>query len=369
MITNYQPPKISAGQLGLILISIRIAVMTVFLPVAWATQSPRDAWISALLSALGGFFITYVIVMLSKRHPHESLVEICRTLLGKWAGGVLSILFLIFFLNVTVIIVREFAEILNNAIMQETPVSVFIIYVMIAVIFAVSLGVEAIVRVNAITLPISLFSLFLILVLLIKNYHPEALLPILENGFRPAITGTIVPVALFGEIILLLMLHPYVHNQRKILLYSMFAEFVTMIYLVGLILAVIAVVGAREAANLTMPVFTIVRMISIADFFERIESIMVAVWISLLYAKMCIYLYVSVIGTGQLLRLKSYKNLIIPFGTTVLILANQSFTSIGDIKYFTGNYWSYYAIIFEYVFPCFLLVISFYRKGTKRHAA
>lgn len=368
MIVNYQPLKISARQLSLILISTRIAVMTVFLPITWATKDPKDAWMSAILSGLGGVFITIIIVMLSKRHPHESLVEICKSLLGKWAGGILSAFFLLFFLNVTVIIVREFAEILNNAIMPETPIPIFIVYVMLAVILAVNLGLEAIIRTNAITLPISLLSLFLILVLLVKDYHPEALVPVLEEGWKPVIAGSLVPLALYGEIILLPMIYPYVRDQQKVLFYSILAEFVSMFYLVGLILAVVAVFGPEEAANLTLPVFSLVRMISIADFFERIESIMVAVWISLLYAKMCIYLYVGVIGTGQLFRLKNYKNLIIPFGSAVIILAYKSFNNLADLKYFTSKYWGYYAVLFEYVVPCFLLVLSFCRKGKKSHA-
>ncbi|HJV44719.1 MAG TPA: endospore germination permease [Bacillota bacterium] len=355
-------PIISSRQLGLILISIRVAVMTVFLPTAWSTPDPKNAWLSAILSGIGGMIITYLFVVLSRKYPDQTLIQIFETIFGKWLGALFSIIYLYFFLNIASVIVREFAEVLNTALMPETPVSIFIVYVMVAVIFAVFRGLEAIIRTNAITLPISLISLVVILCLLVKTYHPELILPILEDGIKPVVRGSLVPLSLFGEVILLPMLYPYVQDKENVLRYSMLAQIISIFILLGLILAIISTFGAEEAKNLTLPVFSLVRMISIANFFERVEAIMVAIWISLLYTKMCIYLYVTVIGTAQLFRLKNVKCLIFPLGITVLILANKDFKNLSDLKYYTMKEWNPISLLIEYIIPCFLVVVSYFSR-------
>ncbi|GAA3328160.1 hypothetical protein GCM10020331_071010 [Ectobacillus funiculus] len=50
--------------------------------------------------------------------------------------------------------------------------------------------------------------------------------------------------------------------------------------------------GPIEAAHLTLPVYSLVRMISIGNFLERIEAIMVAVWIGLIFIKKCVSFFI-----------------------------------------------------------------------------
>lgn len=360
---SHVQPKINARQLSFILIANRVSVMTVFLPTIWATANSRDTWISSLISGVGGMAITYIVVTLAKRHPELTLIQICITLCGKWVGGFLSVLYLYFFLHLSFIITREFAEILNTALMPETPIQVFIIYVILAVIFAVYRGLEAIARTSVIIVPISLASLLIIIILLAKEFHLELLKPIAENGWMPIMIGSIVPISLFGEVILIPMLFPYVQDQHKVLPYSMFAVLIGTLLLALLNVAVMSVFGPIEATNLTLPVYSLVRMISIGHFLERIEAIMVAVWIGLLFVKMCIFLYAGVLGTGQWLWLKKTKFLIIPFSGVVLILSYTSFKNLSEIKHFiTPQHWGAYSLLFEFFIPCILLVASFYRK-------
>lgn len=363
MKTSYIQPKINAKQLCCILLANRVSVMVVLLPAIWATTNSRDTWISSLISGFGGMVITYVVVTLSKRYPRHTLIQICIALFGKWIGGLLSFLYLWFFLHLSFIIIREFAEILNIALMPETPIQVFIIYVILAVIFAVYRGLEAIARTSVIILPSSLASLLIILILLEKEFHLELLKPIAENGWMPIMMGSIVPISLFGEAILIPMLFPYVQDQHKVLRYSMLAVLIGTFFLVALNAAVMSLFGPIEAANLTLPVYSLVRMISIGHFLERIEAIMVAVWVGLLFIKMCIFLYAGVLGTGQWLRLKTTKFLIIPFGGVALILSYTSFKNLSELKHFaTPKHWGAYSLTLEFLIPCILLAVSFYRK-------
>ena len=356
-------PRINALQLSFILLANRLAVMTVFLPTLWATENSRDTWISSLLSCIGGMMITYIVVTLSNRNSKLTLIQICTTIFGKWVGGFVSLLYLWFFLHISLITIRAFAEILNTALMPETPIQIFIIYIVLAAIFSVYRGLEAIARTNLLILPGSIISLLLILILLAKDFHLELLKPIAENGWKPIITGTVVPISFFGEGILISMLFPYVEDKQNVMKYSMGAVLIGAFFLTILNVAVMSIFGPIEAENLTLPVYSLVRMISIGHFLERIEAIMVAVWIGLLFIKICIFLYAGVRGTGQLLHLKMNKFLIIPFSSIALILSYTSFNNLSEIKhFFTPKQWGAYSLTLEFLIPCILLVGSFFRK-------
>lgn len=352
-------PKISAMQLCLLFIANRVAIMTVFLP----GSGIKNAWISALLSGCGGLLLTWMIVKLAQYYPNQTLVQICITLLGKWVGGVFVFLFLWFFLDISTIIIRQFAEIITTAIMPETPLAFFIIFIVIAVIFAVHRGMEAILRTNAIMLPVSLASILILLVLVRKEISFDALKPLFEDKWISIFENSVVSLAWFGEIIILPMFFPYVQDKNKVLSYSLYSVLISTTFLVLLVITVIGVFGVEEANNLTLPVFSLVRMVSVANFLERIEAVMVAVWISLLYTKISIYLYAGVIGVGQWLHLKSYRFLIIPMALIAVVLTYTSFESMADIKHFISPInWGIIGIFIGFILPTILFIIASFKR-------
>lgn len=356
-------PTISAAQVGLLIAANRIATMVVYLPVVSQTSAgAKDAWIAAALTGIGGFFIVWLNVYLARRHPNRTLVGICRDVLGTWGGAFVALIFLWFYLHISIILIRDFAEVLNNALMPETPIPIFIIFVTFAAVFCVYRGLEGIVRANAITLPVSVFSLLLIIALVSKEIHLDALLPVLEDGFGPVWKRTVVPIAWTGEVFLVSMLFPYVRDQNKVMRYALLANMASMILLILLSVAVVGVFGADEAPNMSLAVFSLTRMISIARFLERIEAVMVAAWISLLLTKITIFLYAGVTGTGEWLGLKTYRILIVPMAAFAMISAFVSFDSFADLLYSTsaGNF-GIYAIAIEVALPAMLLAISVLR--------
>ncbi|MGD8190737.1 GerAB/ArcD/ProY family transporter [Brevibacillus ginsengisoli] len=352
-------PRITAMQLSLALIASRASVMAVFLPVIWAKGDPKNGWVISILSGVGGMLLIWMSVKLSEMHPNKTLIEITQSLLGKWVGGVVSVIFLWFFLHIATIMTRQFAEILNVALMPETPIQVFIICITLAVIFAVSRGLEAIAKVTALTTPLSILSLFLIVLFNKKNYEISALLPVLENGWSGVLYGSIVPLAWFGDVFLIMMLFPYVKDKPKVKPYTLLSIVVTTILLVLLSGGVIGVFGPEEAGQLTLPLFSFVRMIEVASFFERIEAVLVAIWISIIFSKICFYLYIGIQGTGQLFKLQAKRFLIIPMGICPIVLAKLSFKNLADLKYFlTPGYFGIYALSIEIIFPLLLLLIT-----------
>lgn len=358
-------PKISALQLALLILSSRVAVMTLFLPVILAKGDPKNAWVAAFLAGCGGFIFTWIALLLAEKYPSLTLVQLLQRLLGRWIGRGLALVYLWFFLHIAFITTRQFADILNTALMPETPIPVFIIYIIFAVIFSVNRGLEAIAKVAAITTPFSVISLLFIAVLNKQHFVIDALLPVLEDGWSGVLYSSIIPLAWFGEIVIILMLHPYVKDKHLVKPYCLLSVVVSTFLLVTLAVVVVAVFGADEASELTLPLFAYVRLIEVADFFERIEALLVAIWICMIFSKVCIYLYIGVIGVGQWLHLKVTRPFILPMAVCPIIFSYISFESISEMKQFlTPEHFGYYAIVIEAVIPILLLLLSYFQpKG------
>ncbi|QNK57083.1 endospore germination permease [Paenibacillus sp. PAMC21692] len=357
-------PTINAFQLALLIVANRVASMTVFLPVVTRmTGGGRDAWIAAIISGVVSCGIAWLVVSLSRRHPDLTLIGMNKHLLGKWIGGLVSIIFLYYFLHVSIILIRDFAEVINTSLMPETPVTVFIACMTVASVYCVYKGLEGIVRTNSITLPFAVASIVLILVIVTGAFHSEELLPLLDDGWNPIWVRAIVPTAWSGEVILVTMLYPYIADKTNVMRFTIWSEIIVTVLLVFLAIFVVGVFGAREAVDMTLAVFSLARIVSIGDFFERIEAVMIAIWISTFLTKTSIFLYIGVQGTGEWLGIKGKKILIIPLAITAMILATVSYDSIADLVFsLSPRNWGSFALFTGAALPMILLMVSIIRE-------
>lgn len=79
--------------------------------------------------------------------------------------------------------------------------------------------------------------------------------------------------------------------------------------------------GVEEGKTLTFPFFSVVKIIDIGEFLERIEAFHMAIWILGGIIKVAFYYYLAVLGISQLLNLQDYKPIVLPFSTVIVPLS------------------------------------------------
>jgi spore germination protein KB len=157
------PGKISARQLMFIIMTVIISTADIFLPAVVATIAGRDSWISVIIATAEALVVAAVAVALALRFPKKTIIQICQIVLGKWVGWLIAfILFYNMFLFLFANSVSSVSVILKVVFLPNTPLSVFIILMVLISAYAVNQGIEVIARVTELLLPLGIGILILV---------------------------------------------------------------------------------------------------------------------------------------------------------------------------------------------------------------
>ena len=140
----------------------------------------------------------------------------------------------------------------------------------------------------------------------------------------PPMKGAIVPVGWFTEFFLISFLLPFLADREKGLKYGMMTVFAVMMTLMVVNLIVLFVLG-RGTAFKVYPLMQVARYINIADFFEHVESVVMAIWVVGAFIKISVFYYAAALGTAQWLNLSDYRPVVWPLG---ILIVEFSFWSL-----------------------------------------
>lgn len=349
--------RISCLQTIYMLINLVGATSIIFLPGLTAAAAGRDAWLAPLLATLPGLYLAFVVFSLGRRFPGLTLIEYLQLVFGAWAGRLVGLLYIFFFLHTNSVIIREFGELLATIVLPATPMTLMHVIILALCAWALRGGLEIQARIMGLTIPPVLVLFLLAIALTAANMNLKNLLPVLESGFKPVIKASLDPMAWRGEMVLLAMFLPYMARPelgRRCM--------VIAVIVIGLILSIdsaanTAVFGP-SVGRLTFPAFSLIRMVSVAQFFERIESVLVIIWVIGLFGKISLFYYGSVLGAAQLAGLRDYRPLVLPAG---VLLAALSFVSAGnsiEVQQYIVKGFPPFALTFEYIIPTAILAVA-----------
>ncbi|MDA8210336.1 MAG: endospore germination permease [Clostridia bacterium] len=348
--------RISNRQLIFLMLFTVLGTANMFLPALAAEHAKQDAWLSPFFSMLEGLWVVFIITELGRRFPGKTLIEYLRLITGPVLGTGLGCLFIFWMIHTNAIIIREFAELIVTTMMPETPIIIFLATITFTAALLVRAGLEVMGRTAEFLSPIFLGTFVLIPLLVGEIMKPENLLPILEKGIKPVIAGGLAPGGWFGEVALLGMLLPYLREPHKGRQAVALAVGVITVNLSVTGFAVTAVFGPEP--NLMFPFLTLAQNIRVAEFLERIESLILVVWVAGVAVKIAVFYYAAVLATAQLTGVKDYRCVVTPIGVILTVLAIIIYDNIMELVNFVARIWPFYGPTFEWVIPALLLVVA-----------
>ncbi|BFH63141.1 GerAB/ArcD/ProY family transporter [Paenibacillus azoreducens] len=314
--------RLATRQLVVLVFLCTVGDMFQLYPSDVASISRQDAWISALLTIVGGVVIIIILLIIARIQSDKSWIESCIKVLGKWPGTVISIWYLLYFWMVCAYLVREIGDFMTTEIFMTTPLLVVHFLIILLILWAVKAGLESIGRSSEIMLPMFLLAVFTLVVSLFPQIDLHHLKPIGEQGPKTIVRGTIVGTAFpFGELSVLLMLTPYVNKQPH-----WAKEVLLIVIAAGTLLSLttamsLLVLGIDLTAYSVYPMYVLAQKINIGNFFQRIEAIMAIAYLITTFFKAVVFFYAFTLGTGQLFRLKCKRILYLPGGMLVFAMA------------------------------------------------
>lgn len=352
--------KISAIQMGMLMYIKTLGTAILIVPAITTKHAGRDMWVSPIWASVVGFLTVYIAYRLNKLYPNESPIQYIVHILGWIPGKFVGFIFLLFLLHTTALSVWQYAVFVQGAYYIHTPIWFIMGSIVLVCSIFVRAGIETIGRVSQQVVPILVISLLLFIILFVPELEPNRMLPIMENGILPSIKGAISPAAWFSHFILISFLLPFLADREKGMKWGFISIVAVLLNLVVINMVILFIFG-DILPSLSYPVLEAARYISIFDFLEHLDSIVMAIWVGGAVVKLSLSYYILTLGTAHWLSLSSYRPIVLPLG--LLIVAITIWISHDDIKlrHFFGTEEPFYILSFRLVFPLLLLLIAYIR--------
>lgn len=353
--------KIGQRETLTLLIVVISAKIFLSLPRNLAQIAAGAGWMITLLAGLNALIGFIFIYGIAKRYPSLTIVEAGRKICGPFIGTVIGSVFFVFFLCLTSLLLRQFAESFILAILPSTPISVILLFFLILLAYSVFLGIETLARIAWAIGPYLLTALAAILVFTIPEMKLTFLLPVFGKGIGPIFQGSLMHGSIYAEILLFGFLTPLLRKKENLFKVGLFGLLISILICLVIEIFVLTIFNYVAATRMTFPIFQLTRLISIGEFVQRVEAVFVFLW----FFTACIQLgglfYGTLISFSEAFHIEEHKPLIIPLGLLVfcISLLPTSMTEAVDINDFRLSGF-YTAIAFG--IPAIVWLIAFLTK-------
>ncbi|MFD2703309.1 GerAB/ArcD/ProY family transporter [Paenibacillus shunpengii] len=360
--------QISTGQMISLMLMFEIGVAAV---INLGFSAGRDEWMASLIGMILGAVLFWFYTSISRHFPTLPLTAISRKLLGKYAGAAVGLMYVIYFMYIGSRNLREGSNLINIVLLNNTPLVVITTLMVCCVAYVTYLGFEVLAR-TAVLLMVFIFSIVLIINVLLfasGSVHVDYILPILADGIGPlweAITTDTLIVP-FGEMILFLMLLPYMRRPEKGGYIGVISIIIGGLLITQTMFLNVASLGLNIAKGSPFPVLSTISTIQISDFIQRVDILVVMTMIITNFYRVALYFTAVLIGASDIFNIP-YRKLVIPVAFIFLIWSySMARNYIFQIEFGVLAFY-YVHPLFLFFFPSLLLVAAWIHKRRQRRS-
>ncbi len=327
----------------------------------------QDAWMSNIIALVGGLFSAWCWVSLSSRFPGKTLFQVFLIIFGRYFGLIMAAYYIWGWFNFACDTLREITGLLVAGFMPRTPIVAFIIIFALLSTYIAYNKLENLGRVSLMFFPVILGVIVILFILSTGEMNLANLTPVFENGFIPVFKGSLTLMFWFSQVIGISVLLPFLDKSRGVL-WTCSKSIIISFFIFELIaFGIIAILGPSLSSRTLAPILYGARMIHLAGFLERTEILIMVVWIASSTIKIALYQWIVSLGAAQLIGMKDYRSLVIPFGILLICFSFLLHPDMTHLYNFMGYVWSGpYGLGYLFIGPfIFLLWAMITGKGAK----
>jgi spore germination protein (amino acid permease) len=360
--------KISNLQIILLVANFIFSAAVISLPQIIVQVAGQNAWIVPLLMFPISFLV--IIIIFGKRKNADKLSKIFT--IGNKSSlfeKVFIFFFIVFILLILVRDLRGLIDFVATVLLPTTPIDVLMVLSVLVISYMMMSGLEVIARVNTITFGLLVLIVlglpfFLLNELEIGNIQP---LPSLStiNDLMKAITLTF---AWLGEMLLFLIIIANIHPAKEAKKAVIIGTGLGSILFCIIIILEVAVLGTKIVREATYPTYIMVQQINLTDFLDRLDPIIVVVWLPTIFIKVSYLLY-ALNHCISFLRKKDTTKFMFPAAFILGYISLLLFKNNMDHIHYSFYSWSTIGLLLEVVIiGLFFLVRRKFKENNEHNA-
>lgn len=356
--------EISWWQFAMMLICSKLTLLTTYAIVLVGQLPPvRDSWLAAIIASAIALPMIFAVYALSLRFPGKTIFEINPIVLGRFLGTVVNVILVAFYVHWAGITIRQFSFFLDSAVYLRTPEVVFGILFIVVALVATREGIEFIGRTAEIAGIVILVGMSSYYLLSIPDIDIGIIRPFLGEGWSRLWQQSLTPIALYGEGVWIAMLAiPHLSQVKDAPKAIWFGTGVSTA--LGIISAflLIGLFGPELIARLAFPSFSAARVVALGNFFERIEWLMLIMWIGAMGVKISLLVFGATFGTSRIFRKYPIRHLAVVIVLLIFITSRFTNETLSEVfDFFSPAIYLLHALPFQLA-PAVILVIAWIRR-------
>ncbi|WP_274654571.1 GerAB/ArcD/ProY family transporter [Paenibacillus humicola] len=319
----------------------------------------QDAWVSVILCAIGIHIVLFMMYRILN-HNETDLIQIHQQFFGKWAGGGLNLLFILYFLMISIYQLRVFIEVIQVWIFPEQktwPLALALLllaYYMVAGGFRVIVGICLCSFINHI--------LFISMVFTAPFLHFNNLLPVMDHSPSEIIKAAKELTFSYMGVEILLFCYSFIKSPKKSQKWAHWAIVgMTILYIVE-ILFTLLLFKSEQLSTEIWPALSKYKFVQF-PFIERFEFIGASATTFRLFPILCLCLWAS----SRVIKLTFpvKQRTALPIFLVLLFIAVCLIPDRNEIE-FIQSWLSTIGVCVIFVYIPFLYVFNSIRKKVRR---
>ncbi len=319
-----QDGKISAGQLFTLAFLTRVIIMLTVDSRTAGGKNLQDLSLSALCYLGLNLVLILPVWFLHRRYPQLDILEASGYAFGK-AGGVVAILYSLYFLFINGYFLSNFQLFMENEINTQVPVWVISGALVAVAAYGAFLGLESIARTAGFVLLLAACGMVFLLVSLNQELRAENFTPLLYDGPGQTIQGTLLFLSRSSFYCVIPLLLP--KTQGTVKLRYLFWNVGLCLFFIVMIVTVCGTLGPVAGLQ-NFPVYTMAALAQSGPF-QRLDAIYTGVWMMGLFLTTALDLYLVSLCVSFLWG-KMAGRIAILAGAVLLAVCCNTFLASGE---------------------------------------
>ncbi len=335
------------------------------IPGITAKRAGSAAYFSVIPATLVTMALVFFINKILQKNKGKNLYDITEASVGRlWAKIIIALYGIWTFISAAAYM-QSYVLRFNSTIMPYTDASFFIVVMLVLAFFAFRKNFKTVCRISEICFPVITAILGMLILLAAGVVDRDNLI---TDQIQTA--GSAMAAADFfsvsGYLILTLFFADRLSETSKFRKNAFLG-----VAFFGLLTAAVTVItiginGAQLTARLPLPFFTTVKQISSFGVVERVEPLLISVWLLSDFVVISVFTAVFLLCVKWIFGLQKIGFLMIPTLACIYYFTKLFADGQFELEFYTMNIMPWLNIIFQYVIPV-VIFVPVLRADASRH--
>lgn len=271
--------KIGTVEAIMLILTIVVTHTISSLPREILVTTKSASIINLIFVSILAILFAYFVVKLMKNFGGSDIIDISEYLGGKFFKNIVGIIFILYFLVSSSILLRNFCESIKIIYYPMTNIIFILALFILAICVANRLDFNASLKTNLLIVPLVLASIVFLFISNMSKFVPQRIFPIFGDGLFNTFVIGLGNLASFGGITFLYFLPPYLKEPKKMKKVALISIGISSIYLTLCVATLLFMFSFFINTDEITPLYNATRYIELGSFFQRLESVFLLIWI------------------------------------------------------------------------------------------